>query len=1183
MTAREQLNSWIDGLERRLRLGALCRGAAVIIFAGLATTVVLVLIINKFAFSKGSVIGARGVLIVVLAFAVEFALAIPLWRLNRRRAAITAEAEFPQLQQRLITFAERGQGEAEPFLELLAADTLAETRKAQVDGASLVSDTLLLASTGIGVASLGVLIWLVFAGGAGFLGYGASLLWTGTHRGVAPLYDIRVSPGDATVRRNADELVTAQPIGIQADNVRLYARYQSSSNWQQLDMRRASGSSGFQFTFAGLPEGVEYYVEAGHLRSRHFNIRVADVPSIRQMRVTYHYPAWTGMPISVDQHGGDLRALEGTQADVEIMTDRPLRDGILVLDDQQQIQLSDEGQNSYKGTIQIDKDGAYHVAALDQGQPVRLSEDFFIAAAKANPPQVVIARPAGDYEASPIEEVTVAVKADDEFGLKDVQLHYSVNGGIEQSINMLTQKGQKSADGSTVLHLEDFKVVPGDIVTVYATAKDAKTDSQTDMFFIQAAPFEREYSQSQQSGGAGGGAGGAQSEISEREKQIIEATWKQLGDRSITRDKSAENAKFLSGVQTTLRQQSLSLSSRLDMRDLSQQNQEFSDFQRDMKAAADAMDPASQKLQDQKWNDAIPSEQKALQYLLRAEATFRQIQIAFGTGGGGAGGSAGRDLASLFDLELDTQKNQYESAQTAGSSGQSGQQADDALQKLEELARRQQELADEQKNNSAQSFEQRWQQEMLRREAEELQRQIEQLSSKNGQPAGESQDGQGSSGSSAQSGSRNGSQSSSDSRAQQQALDQLRQAGEDMGRAASQQQSEENAHSAADRLRQAQSLLSGMQHKANAGKLDSLANEADQLARQQKAQNERIHQTFGNSDSAAAAGKPQIQTPNRGQEAQTLADDRQHLADDLASLEKEMRDAEGGLASTNQAAASRLRQSLSQLDDSDLETQMQRSADRLRRGLNPDTNSSESQIALGLQNLSDQIRQAQKALGDGQSQGPDNQNALDQIERFRNRLEALNRGASGPNSPGQGQSNQAARQGGTGQQGSAQSPGTAPGQGIIGRNPGGSAGGADRQYGYGGMDTGNNSTTGAKVMGPTDQSNAAADPEKTFQQGLDDLDQLQQTVRGDPEAMSKVEDLIHEMQALAPGRFPGNPALVEQLHAQVMSDVDKLELQLQRQADAKQSGQVRTQDALPVPPDYKDAVAEYFRRLSNHQ
>ncbi len=59
----------------------------------------------------------------------------------------------------------------------------------------------------------------------------------------------------------------------------------------------------------------------------------------------------------------------------------------------------------------MDKDGAYHVAALDHGQPVRLSEDYFIATDKATPPQVSITKPGGDYRASPIEEVRVGVEA----------------------------------------------------------------------------------------------------------------------------------------------------------------------------------------------------------------------------------------------------------------------------------------------------------------------------------------------------------------------------------------------------------------------------------------------------------------------------------------------------------------------------------------------------------------------------------------------------------------------------------------------------------------------------------------------------------------------------------------------------------------------------------------------------
>ena len=278
--------------------------------------------------------------------------------------------------------------------------------------------------------------------------------------------------------------------------------------------------------------------------------------------------------------------------------------------------------------------------------------------------------------------------------------------------------------------------MPGDVVSLYAVAKDAHADSRTDISFIQADPFEREFSQSQAAGGGGGGGGGGmgdQNDISQREKEIIAETWKHQGDKKATQQEAADAAKFLSGVQAKLGEQARSLAGRMQSRELSQENEEFNSFVKDMNAAAAAMGPAAEQLQQQKWKDAMPSEQKALQNLLRAEATFRQIQVAFGSsgGGGGAGGGAGRDLASLFDLELDTEKNQYETAQTAGgSASQQQKEIDDALQKLDQLARRQEELAQQQRNNQ-QSSEQRWQQEMLRRQAEELQRQMEQMAKNN--------------------------------------------------------------------------------------------------------------------------------------------------------------------------------------------------------------------------------------------------------------------------------------------------------------------------------------------------------------------------------------------------------------------------------------------------------------------
>src|SRR5438270_6022038 len=103
--------------------------------------------------------------------------------------------------------------------------------------------------------------------------------------------------------------------------------------------------------------------------------------------------------------------------------------------------------------------------------------------------------------------------------------------------------------------------------------------------------------------------------------------------------------------------------------------------------------------------------------MLLLEVEPQQFEVAYRQqAGGGGGGGAGRDLDSLFDLELDMEKNQYETGAQAASSDQRSKEIDDALQKLEQLARRQQELAERQRQNKD-APQQRWQQEMLRREA----------------------------------------------------------------------------------------------------------------------------------------------------------------------------------------------------------------------------------------------------------------------------------------------------------------------------------------------------------------------------------------------------------------------------------------------------------------------------------
>ena len=186
-------------------------------------------------------------------------MALPLRRLTRRRATEVAESAYPEFQQRLLTFDDREKKGNDPFVELLAADTLSVARDAQP--ANLLPNNKLYYMAGAGFACLAVLAWLV-AGGPelprlrGFAALDRAQGRTALrHQG---------NPGDVAVRRNSDQLVSAQLIGLKPEKVRLFARYKSSAKegWEPVAMQRTD-SSNFQFVFAALPEDVEYYVEAG--------------------------------------------------------------------------------------------------------------------------------------------------------------------------------------------------------------------------------------------------------------------------------------------------------------------------------------------------------------------------------------------------------------------------------------------------------------------------------------------------------------------------------------------------------------------------------------------------------------------------------------------------------------------------------------------------------------------------------------------------------------------------------------------------------------------------------------------------------------------------------------------------------------------------------------------------------
>jgi hypothetical protein len=1208
MTSLAQLQDYLRRVQLRVRLFVASRGVAIIAGTALLLTVFFVWLANQYRFAQGIVTPLRILLFLALAVAAAFALALPLLALNRKRVVKLAEQRIPDFKQRLVTMVEKPE-ESNPFTDLLAEDTLRVANAHPLDEISRSRSVIALFSSGAIAAA--ILLWLI-AGGPGYWGYGASLLWTGSaNNAKRPLYDVAVEPGNKTIRRNTGQMVVAHVQGFSARHVNLYARYGKNDKWEATAMQPQPNGPGYQFLFAALSDQVQYYVQAEAAKSQTFTLAVKDLPGVRHVRVALHYPAGLGLRDEVVDPGGDIHAVEGTQADVSIETDRPLQHGSLVLDNGSKIDLTSQQGNWVTARLPISKDGSYHVAALDSGETIRISDDYFIESKKDEAPSVRILKPSSDPKISPIEELPVTVEASDDFGVEGMDLHYSVNGATEQVVPLLKSKGVKEASGNTTIYTETFKLQPGDLISYYATAKDAKQTSRTDIAFAQAEPFDLKFSQSQQSGGGGGGGSSQDSsDISIRQKQIIAATWNEIKAHNKAADLAKEEAKFLAETEAKLGEQAQTLSERMASREMGSANAMFQNFSKLMTDASAQMTAATGMLKPEKWQDALVPEQKALQSLLRAEALFRDIQVAFGnqSGGGGGGGGAQRDLARMFDLELDTSKNQYESAQNQSSSSSSPDQQKDldkALQRLQELARRQEELA-QHPPSQQQAMEQRWQEEQLRREAEELRKQMEQMAQNSQSQQQQSSSSQQSSQSGGQqSQSQSGQQSASSgksqsaasmSQAMKQASKALDQAEGEMRKAVSQQDPAAQKR-AAQQLAQAEQMLQKSMEQQAGQSLDDMAARAKQMADAQRGIANQMKQMYGEEGSAQQFrqrsleslsdpnGMPEMTDPTnpRGNyyrrrfsmptapsheptsQEQALANQKENLARQLQQLTQQMQQQQQNLQGTQNGAATEMRKALSDAEQKELALRMQKEAEWMRQGYGERNLDMEDKVTAGMDQLSRDLRNAQKALSQGQQDAKSNEKQeqmLAQIQNMREMLERAREGQqqSGQQSGQQGQQGQrSGQQGQPSQQGGQQQGGQQSGQ--QGGQQSGQQGGQQSARGGQWADTG----------GPG-----------MSRQGVNDAISQLQYLRGqlgpqDRGLRSNIDDSLGRLRDLN-----ADPNLLQSAIANdAVASLERLELELQRRmADPQLNHGARLSPAESSSDKYRDAVAEYFKKLS---
>jgi hypothetical protein len=521
----------------------------------------------------------------------------------------------------------------------------------------------------------------------------------------------------------------------------------------------------FEFSFESIDRTFRYRVTAGSARSAEYTVTALFPPRVQRIDLRYEYPAFTKLAPRDDDDGGDIYAPAGTKIRFRVHADKPIASGRLMLGPRDRpsaagatgaassLPFSRTGERVLEGELILSKDDSYRIGlTAEDGLASTDDTEYFIRVMDDRPPEVRIMRPAGDQQITPLEEVAIEARADDDHGITRFELVYAVAGRSPKVIPFDRATGNdQSKVGTHVLAAEDLRVQPGDVITYYARALDVgrgkrPTETRSDMYFLEVRPFSEEYVLAQSQGMTGLASEQIESLIA-AQKEIINATWNIERRAGSGAGRSADDINAIAGAQAELKARAEQMVSRTarprgvfrDPMQIAPQLRAPSTRSGGdpVAAAIQAMGRALDQLQGQRTGEALPHEMAALQGLLQAQAEIRRREVSQQTGSSLAGlGRQGQDLSALFDKELQRQQRTNYETRSQLEDTSDRQDGESALDRIRDLARRQEELSRrlrELANASMTPEDRKRQLEKLTREQEALREQAEQVAREMGQ------------------------------------------------------------------------------------------------------------------------------------------------------------------------------------------------------------------------------------------------------------------------------------------------------------------------------------------------------------------------------------------------------------------------------------------------------------------
>jgi soluble cytochrome b562 len=283
---------------------------------------------------------------------------------------------------------------------------------------------------------------------------------------------ISVEPGDSTVLRGTPLSITAKATGDIPERLVL-VMWPEDGEPSRLPME--PGAEGrFTARLVAVQSSFRFQAVSSRGTSSVVNIRVVDAPEVEAIRLTLLPPGYTRLPKEVKQDG-HIEALKGTVVNLEARTNKPVKEGKIVLSQGNQLALQVKGDR-LTGSLDVFHPGTYSIRVKDEldfenSNPVQ----YRIQIIPDKDPVGEILGPAEDLEVSGTEIIPVVYAARDDFGVTALRLSYQM-GGTERFITLQNSSLGRSFGPETFRwDLTGLALTPGDRVAYRLEAWDNDT------------------------------------------------------------------------------------------------------------------------------------------------------------------------------------------------------------------------------------------------------------------------------------------------------------------------------------------------------------------------------------------------------------------------------------------------------------------------------------------------------------------------------------------------------------------------------------------------------------------------------------------------------------------------------------------------------------------------------------